>query len=44
MNLSLIRARQAQRGSTFLGIILGVVVVGAIVWFIRRKREQGQGG
>lgn len=25
-------------------IILGVVVVGAIVWFIRRKREQGQGG
>ena len=26
MNLSLIRARQAQRGSTFLGIILGVVV------------------
>ena len=26
MNLSLICARQAQRGSTFLGIILGVVV------------------
>lgn len=25
-------------------IILGVVVVGAIVWFIRRKREQGQSG
>lgn len=36
--------RVAQYVDPASKIILGLVIVGVIVWFVRRKREQGQSG